>query len=361
MKRFVEKLRNRDGFAIPMAILVVAILSVSLAASFSLVISERRGVEDQKAQVSAFVLAEQGLQTFFIKRDSLGFRSTPPALREGPIRIYLNGGYADIELDRIRPPTGSQSGLYVVRSRGTQTRGAVGGTPSGVRTVAQYAAWEPAQIDVLAGWTAISGIKKNGNSGSFLGLDACKDSASIAGVAVPQVPGFNQPGTTDSMEILADSVNAAARRVEVDWAGILAGTALTPTYIVPPDAIPSFADTTFYPTILMKGTGTIGSSQLNGGRGLLIVQGNLDTGSGATFNWHGIVLVGGDLTGNGNNQVQGAIISALNAKLGQTVPINVVNGTKLYQYNSCEVAKALMAIGALVPLNNTWVDNWVEY
>ena len=161
MKRILDKFRNRDGFAIPMAILVVAILSVTLAASFSLVISERRGVADQKAQVSAFVLAEQGLQTFFIKRDSMGFRSTPPALREGPIRIYLNGGYADIELDRVRPPTGSLSGLYVVRSRGTQTRGAVGGTPSGVRTVAQYAAWEPAQIDVLAGWTAISGIKKN--------------------------------------------------------------------------------------------------------------------------------------------------------------------------------------------------------
>src|SRR6478672_7043211 len=361
MKKILARFENRDGFAIPMAVLVVALLSVSLAASFSLVISERRGVEDQKAQVSAFVLAEQGLQTFFIKRDSLGFRSAPPALREGPIRLYLNGGYADIELDRVRPPTGSLSGLYVVRSRGTQTRGAVGGTPSGVRTVAQYAAWEPASIDVLAGWTAISGIKKNGNSGSFLGTDACKDSASIAGVAVPQVPGFNQPGTTDSLAIIADSVNAAARRVEVDWAGILAGTALTPNYIVPPDAIPSFADTTFYPVILMKGTGTIGSSQLNGGRGLLIVQGNLDTGSGATFNWKGVVLVGGDITGNGNNYVQGAIISALNAKLGQTVPINTVNGTKLYQYNSCEVAKAMMALGTLIPLGNTWVDNWVEY
>ena len=361
MKRYFRKFRNRDGFAIPMAILVVAILSVSLAASFSLVISERRGVEDQKAQVSAFVLAEQGLQTFFIRRDSLGFRSTPPAVREGPIRIYFNGGYADVELDLVRKATGSQSGLYVVRSRGTQTRGAVGGTPSGVRTVAQYAAWEPAQIDVLAGWTAISGIRKNGNSGSFLGADACKDSASIAGVAVPTVPGFNQPGSADSVEFLAASVNAAAKLVEVDWAGILAGSALTPQYIVPPDAIPSFADTSFYPTILMKGTGTLGSSQLNGGRGLLIVQGNLDTGSGATFNWKGIVLVGGDLTGNGNNNVQGAIISALNAKLGQTVPINVVNGTKKYQYNSCEVAKALMAIGALVPMNNTWVDNWVEY
>ena len=216
-------------------------------------------------------------------------------------------------------------------------------------------------MEVLAGWTAISGIKKNGNSGQFLGIDACKDSAAIAGVAVPQVPGFNQPGTTDSLEILADSVNAAARRVEIDWAGILAGSALTPTYIVPPDAIPSFADTTFYPTILMTSSGTVGSSQLNGGRGTLIVAGNLDTGSGATFNWKGVVLVGGDITGNGNNYIQGAIVSALNAKLGQTVPINTVNGTKQYQYNSCEVAKALMAIGALIPLPNTWVDNWVEY
>lgn len=362
MKKIIRQFANRDGFAIPVAILVIAILSVSIAAGFSLVIAERRGVEDQKAQVSAFVLAEQGLQTFFIKRDSLGFKSTPPGAREGPIRIMLKGGYADVELDRIRPPVGSLAGLYVVRSRGTQTRGAVGQTPAGVRTVAQYAAWEPAQLDVLAGWTAITGIKKNGNSGSFLGVDACKDSASIAGVAVPQVPGFNQPKTTDSLEILAATINASAKLVEVDWAGILGGSALTPTYTIPPDAYPSFADTTFYPVIFLKGTaGTTGTSQLNGGRGLLIVEGDLDTGSGATFNWKGVVLVGGDLTGNGNNNVQGAIISALNAKLGKTVAINTVNGTKLYQYNSCEVAKALMAIGALVPLPNTWVDNWIEY
>lgn len=351
----------RKGFALPLAILVIGILSISIAAGFTLVNSERRGVDDQKAQVSAFVLAEQGLETFFVKRDSLGFNSRPPLVTEGPVRIYLKGGYADVQLDRIRPPTGSLAGLYVVRSKGTQTQGAIGGAPAGVRTVAQYAAWEPASMEVLAGWTAISGIRKNGNSGSFLGVDACVVSDSIAGVAVPQVPGFNQPGTTDSLEYLADSARAGAARVEIDWAGILAGTALTPDYIVPPDAIPSFADTTFYPTILMTGTGTLGSSQLNGGRGTLIIQGNLDTGSGATFNWNGVVLVGGALTGNGNNYIKGAIVSALNVKLGQTVPINTVNGTKLYQYSSCEVAKALMGLGALVPLPNTWVDNWVEY
>ena len=351
----------REGFALPTAILVIGILSISIAAGFTLVNSERRGVDDQQAQVSAFILAEQGLETFFVKRDSLGFMSKPPASVEGPVRIYMKGGYADVQMDLVRPPVGSLAGLYVVRSRGTQTKGAINGTPAGVRTVAQYAAWEPADIEVMAGWTAITGIRKNGASGSFLGVDACGDSAALAGVAVPVIPGFNRPATADSTEYLGQTVNDAAREVEIDWAGILAGTALTPDYIIPPDAVPSFADTTFYPTIYMSSTGNVGTSSLNGGRGLLIVKGDLDTGSGATFNWRGIVLVGGDLTGNGNNNIQGAIISALNAKLGQTVPINVVNGTKTYQYNSCEVAKALMALGALVPLGNTWVDNWVEY
>lgn len=353
------RFRNRDGFAIPTAILVIGVLSISIAAGFSLVIAERRGVEDQKAQISAFVLAEQGLEMFFVRRDSLGFHSIPPANKEGPIRVYMKGGYADITLDRVRAPIGSLAGLYVVRSKGTQTQGAIGSTPAGVRTVAQYAAWEPAQFPVLAGWTAIAGIKKNGNSGSFLGVDACGDSAAVAGVAVPQVPGFNQPNTADSVDTLGMTPQEAAADVNIMWKGITNLTALTPTYHIPPDPIPSFADTTFYPTIYLSGDA--GSSGFNNGRGVLIVTGNLDTGSGATFNWKGVVLVGGDLTGNGNNNIEGAIISALNVKLGQTVPINVVNGTKTYQYNSCEVAKAMQRLGALIPLPNTWVDNWVEY
>jgi len=355
----MPRFRNRDGFAIPTAILVIGILSISIAAGFSLVISERRGVDDQKAQVTAFVLAQRGLETFFVKRDSLGYTTVPPGAREGPIRIYFTGGYADVELDRIRTPTGSLSGLYVVRSKGTQTQGAVGTTPAGVRTVAQYATWDIADINVEAGWTAISGIQKNGNSGSFLGVDQCGDSAAVAGVAVPVVPGFNRPSTADSVEYLAQTVNLAAAKVEVDWAGILAGTAITPNIVMPGGTLPNWSDTTYYPTIYYNGDlGTM--SAYSGGRGLLIVKGDLG-GNGSTFNWKGLVLVGGDLVGNGNNTVNGAIISALNAKLGITVPINTANGTKTYQYNSCEVAKALRGMGALVPLQNTWVDNWVEY
>lgn len=359
----MHRLRNRSGFAIPAAILVIGILSISLAAGFSLVIAERRGVDDQKAQVSAFVLAEQGLQMFFVRRDSLGYRSTPPATREGPVRIMMKGGYADVELDMIKPAQGSLAGLYVVRSKGVQTQGAIGGTPAGVRTVAQYAAWEPASIDVLSGWTAIQGIQKNGSSGSFLGVDACGDSAAVAGVAVPTVPGFNRPMTADSTEYFASNPLQASKDVLIKWAGILDKTALTPQYTIPPDALPSFSDTTFYPTILMVGdvpSSTWNSMPAAGGRGMLIVTGNISS-LGNNFNWKGIVLVGGDITGNGSSNIQGAVISGLNWKLGIAVPIDTANGTKNYLYNSCEVAKALRGLGALVPLPNTWVDNWVEY
>ncbi len=361
----MPEIQQRSGFAIPAAILVIAVLSVSLAAGFTIVNTERRGVEDQKAQVTAFVLAEQGLQTFFVKRDSLGFRSAPPAVKEGPVRINMRGGYADVQLDLIRPPIGSLAGVYVVRSRGVQTAGAIGGTPNGVRTVAQYALWEPATLSVNAGWTAITGVKKNGSSGSFLGVDACKDSAALAGVAVPEFPGFNRPATADSTENIGETAKEAARNTRISWKRIDNGTALTPMYTVPPDAFPgaALADTTFYPTI--KIIGDAGDNFWStmppaGGRGILIVTGNISS-LGNNFNWKGIVLVGGVITGNGSSDIQGAIISSLNAKLNKFVPINDANGTKTYQYNSCEVAKALRGLGALVPLNNTWVDNWVEY
>ncbi len=342
---------------------MIGVLSITLAAGFSLVIAERRGVDDQHAQVSAFVLAEQGLQMFFVRRDSLGYRSSPPAAREGPIRLYMKGGYADVVLDLVRPSQGTLAGLYVVRSRGVQTQGAVGGTPAGVRTVAQYAAWEPATMNVLAGWTAIQGIRKNGNSGSFLGVDACGDSAAIAGVAVPRVPGFNRPRTADSTEYIGDNPAEAAANVPIRWRGIVDNSAITPQYTIPPDPLPSFADTTFYPIIKIIGdapSSLWSSMPAAGGRGLLIVTGTLNT-LGNNFNWKGIILTGGAITGNGNSDVDGAIISGLNFKLGQYVPVDTANGIKTYQYNSCEVAKALRGLGSLVPLQNTWVDNWVEY
>src|SRR5881397_1598253 len=114
---------ERRGFAIPIAILVIAVLTIMIAGGFSLVSAERRSVADQKSQISAFRIAEQGLELYLVRRDSLlsgtaGYTRVPTA--KDSVRITISGGYADVSLTRLRAPRGSQSGLYVIRSKGTE-------------------------------------------------------------------------------------------------------------------------------------------------------------------------------------------------------------------------------------------------
>ena len=354
---------ERRGFAIPTALLVIMVLTIMVAGGFSLVSAERRSVADQKSQISAFRIAEQGLEVFLVRRDSLmagkpNYTRVPGAADTAVVN--MTGGYAQVTLTRIRPPKGSQSGLYVARSRGVETVGAYAGTPQGVRTVAQYVLWEPAPMQVLAGWTALSGLQKNGAAGTIGGIDVCKDSAAVAGVVVPMNPGYT--GKTVAVgDPPIDSV--APDSVEIDWAAIVNNNAIQPTITLPGGTWPTaamtaaFADSnsTYYPIIRVNGDFSLPSS----GKGMLIVTGHL-TISGSV-GWKGVLLVGGDLTSNGNNGVQGATVSGLNVKLGTYVPSSTANGTKEYNYNSCEVAKSTTTMGALVTLRNTWVDNWVEY
>jgi hypothetical protein len=359
---------ERRGFAIPFAVLVIAVLTIMLAGGFSLVSAERRSVADQKSQVSAFRIAEQGLELYLVRRDSL-LKGSPTYTRvpgaSESVRITMTGGYADVSLTRLRPPSGSQSGLYVIRAKGTETAGAYSGTPQGVRTVAQYVLWEPAPMQVLAGWTALSGLQQNGGAGTLGGTDMCGDSAAIAGVVVPMNPGY-QGKVIAVGNPPVDSV--APDSVEIDWNGIVNGNMITPTITIPPGAFPPWsafvADSTYYPIIRINYTDY---SIPNSGQGMIIATGNISINGSLT--WHGVLLVGGNITSNGNNGggggdsvMAGATVSGLNVKLGIPVPTpSTTNGTKSYQYDSCEVAKATTTMGALVTLRNTWVDNWVEY
>src|SRR6059058_696574 len=231
---------ERRGFAIPMAVLVIAVLTIMVAGGFSLVSAERRSVADQKSQISAFRIAEQGLELYLVRRDSL-LSGTPNYTRvpgaKDSVRINMTGGYADVSLTRLRPPKGSQSGLYVVRSKGVETVGAYAGTPQGVRTVAQYVLWEPAPMQVLAGWTALSGLQKNGGAGTLGGADACGDSAAVAGVVVPVNPGYTGSTAAASGSPAIDSVGADS--VHIDWNGIINGNVITPTITIPGGAWPT--------------------------------------------------------------------------------------------------------------------------
>ena len=355
---------KRRGFALPTAILVIAMLTSMVASGFSLVSAERRSVADQKSQINAFQIAEQGLELYLIQRSTLipGAPTIPVASEN--VTISLPGGYANVSLTRIRPPLGTRSGLYVARSQGVETAGAYAGTPQGVRTVAQYILWQPAPMQVLGGWTALSGLTKNGAAGTLSGNDAgdcdgngLPDSTAVAGIIVTPTAGFSGSTAAASGNPPIDSVSKDS--VHVDWDGIVNGNALPASITIPGGSWPSaaqWADTTFYPVIRVNQA----SFSLPGsGRGTLIVTGSV-TISGNN-GWKGVILAGGNLTSNGNNGVSGATISGLNVKLGLAVPSSTANGTKTYQYNSCEVAKATTTSGALVTMSNTWVDNWVEY
>ncbi|MBA3655823.1 MAG: hypothetical protein H0W69_00550 [Gemmatimonadaceae bacterium] len=350
--------KRRDGFAIPAAILVIALLTASIAAGFAMVSVERRAVEDQSSQLSAFALAQQGLETFLIKRDSLGVTATPPGARDS-VRITYSNGYAEVIAIRMASTTNNIGGLYAVRSKGVVTKGSIAGTPQAVRTVAQLAKWRPAALQVTAGWASLSGLNKAGNSGNMTGVDACGDSATVAGVAVNAADGFSGHSGPISGNPPIDSIQPSD--ILLDWNNISSGAAFTPTVTIPPGSWPSFSDPNFYPVIYVK-NGTAGNFSLpTGGRGTLIIQGGFTING--NIGWDGVMLIGGKMTSNGGSTINGAVLSGLNMLL--SIPVDPAeadaNGTKDYFYNSCSVAKAMAALGSFAPVSNTWVDSWVKY
>ena len=97
----------------------------------------------------------------------------------------------------------------------------------------------------------------------------------------------------------------------IDWAGIMAGQHPCRTSTIPGESFPSASDfdndPNYWPVIRVH---TNGFSLPNRGRGIIIADSNF-TISGSNM-WDGIVLVGGQLTSNGNNTTAGATLSGLN-------------------------------------------------
>lgn len=362
--------RARRGVALPMAVLAVALLTSLIAGALLVLGSERRTIDTQDATVKAAALAQSALKWFEAERTSTyGFTSVPPAASESTRVTYAGVGYADVVLTQVRPEVGGSKALYLVRSHGVLTGGRLSGLPAAERTVAQYAEFVRQSLKVKGGWTALTGLTKNGSTGTLSGVDNCGDSATTAGVAVPTVPGYVQNGGGTSVPSGSPGIldlgtqSQTNASVQIDWDGIINHGAITPDITIPPGSLPPTpyaAD--YWPVILIDNTSVfdLGAGTAYQGQGLLIVRGDLNI-DGAS-QWKGIVLVGGALTANGNNTVLGTVVSGLNAQLGMSVPpSDVGNGTKTYQYDSCNVASALAGLNRLVPFNNAWADNWASY
>lgn len=347
------------GSAMVMALLAIALLGVGLFAALMVLSSERREITNQRSQVDAFTIAESGLEQFLVNRAALGFTASPAAAWEST-RVAVTGGYADVVLQRIRPATGSLAAMYVLRSHGVATDASLTGTPLAERTVAQYATWQPSSMRTLSAFTSLTGIVKAGATGTLSGVDECATSASVGGVAVATPPGYTQstgtsvPAGTPNIRNLGAT---AADSVNIDWSGIVNGTAITPDITIPPGAWPSFADASYWPVIEVVGDYTVTGLT---GRGVLIVTGSLTINGSRT--WSGVILVGNAFSSSGNGTtISGALLSGLNVKLGQSPVASDISGTKTIRYNSCNVASALAAFGGLSAYANAWIDNWAGY
>jgi hypothetical protein len=352
---------NRPGFALPLALLVIGFLTIGITTALVNTDTEARTTSDREAQADAFGLAQAGLERFAVSRFVLGFRDLPPAVVEST-RLTLPGGYADVISRLVRPKTTTEPALYVIKSRGVNVPGgSLAWMLPAVHTVGQYAFFREGKMQVIAGWTSLSGLQKNGGSGEISGYDNCGVEPPVAGAAVPDgmydQTGGNLVPTGNPDTLYMGTQDEMADKIKVDWDGIVNQNAIVPDVVIPADPWPSFTDPDYWPVIRIE---DLNYSLPSTGRGTIIALGDLTIAG--SDHWDGILLVGRNLTADGNNTVEGATVTGLNVKLGESVPVNDVgNGTKTYVYDSCNVLKAANRFGAMWLIPNTWMGNWASW
>jgi hypothetical protein len=351
------------GATLPLTLTVLALMSLTVAVAFNRVSAERRINGDQQAQVDALAVAQSGLEVY---RTTV---AAMPGLTDDVTLGALPGGSAQISLRQVRDSVGLESAIYVVSSRGTASSAVRYGANAAPaqRTVAQYMIWDPVNIDVNAAFTSLSGLDKNGTSGALDGNDGCAGSTlpPIPGVAVPDglytgqtSPINGSPDNAPDYLGTAGTGGTARDEVHVDWDGIVNNNAIPADVVL--GAWPSPAAMNQWPVIRANGDLSLDATLHNNSKGVLIVTGNLMLSG--SFRHEGLVLVGGTLISNGNNEILGAIVTGLNVKLGIAVPQTAIgNGNKTFQYNSCNILRALRPIGSLEAVRNAWTDGYPSY
>jgi hypothetical protein len=336
--------RHEAGFALTVVLFGLVALGLASAAGYFVVRTESRLAANERDATRALFIAQSGLERYVGE-----LQGTLPAATT----YSIAGGTALVTVRKVIDLEFPNE-LYLITSVGTVLDPRFPDLPA-QRTVQQYAIYRRAALNAAAAIAAPHGLHKNGGSGVISGHDAstsstCPDGGqpSVAGVLVPEA-GYSQSGgssvPTGDPDIREEQDSlAVAKVVDVPWAELIGG-GVPMDYVIPSQSWPSFASlpADAYPTILVDGDIALGPS--NTGRGVLLVTGSV-TISGA-FQWDGIILVGKRLKSDGNNTVYGTVATGLNVLLGETVagvdsvyPTDLGNGTKTFQYHSCNVVKA---------------------
>ncbi len=351
------------GFALAAVLLALLALTAIATAGYLRSNTDYRINQNHRASVKAFYVADAARSQYMargrVRSDTVTYNYT-----DGDARVWVDTLLA----------VDDSSTLFRLSTIGSHN------SPEGglaARQVHSILIHKVASFSVNAAITSPPGLQKNGVAGDVDGGDAATPGScsvagteDVAGIALPQgtftmagggkgggggpwPPGVSGNPAIDStqtaMQLLLDT--------GIDWPGILSGSFAQPDYLVSQDGYPNFAADVAsdeWPLIVAD-YGYYAAGPGHSGRGTLAVQGDLDING--NFDWDGLILVGGSLTSNGVEQVEGAVITGLNLLLGGSPgQTDLGNGTWLYAYHSCNVLNALGAIGWPVEEPGTWFE-----
>jgi hypothetical protein len=376
--------RSEGGFALPVTLFVVALVTIMLATAFVRVRNDYRISDSSGDMVDAAAVAQAGLAKYMAQVE---FDDCDNAIRPvdgDSVRFNLTGGYADVVAHVTHRPADTLAAwTYVIRSAGHLIRPARGAEPQAQRTVAQFAQWRYGSIQTLAAYTSASGMDRDPNGpcpeppdgdgcGEFRGRDhnykyECR---------VPDIPAIRVPSGSSKLESLdyfavegsivrSGTDRSVAEDTDIDWLKTITGG------IVPDENGIRPWDSS-YPVQFVKGDATINCAPETWGYGLLIVTGNLTiTGNkGATamgrgcLQWNGVVIVGKEINFWSDDQrFDGLVISGMIEQLPDSSIGRTEYGGNFIDidFDSYEVRKSLAPLAGWAPVGNAWVDNWTTY
>lgn len=350
------KIMDQRGFALPTTILLVTVLTVMLAAAFARTSSEHQISDGAKFQNKALSIAENGLQRYM--------ESTTSRPSDGDsIRINTTGGYAWVFAHVLQSPADTFANeTFVISSTGYVIETNQGSTPMAQRTVGQMAVWQTGFVLTPAAYTAANGVENDEKSTSIFSGNSYPTYGDTLGLRIPDAPDPGKMTVTGSPSgmVTGGSPRSLALATGVDWQRILDGDFSCEETSI----FAASYDFTFKSYCI---TGDLNLKKYYGS-GLLIVTGDLTfKGKWGYAYWYGPILVGGKITFSApRTRIYGMVISGLDEQitdLSDVPETEVGKGGKRVEifYYRPHIDTSLDFLTGLVPIENTWVDNWATY
>jgi len=336
---------GREGFALALVVLLLFAVALTGATGYRVVATEAFQSQQATETDRSLAVAQGGMEWFIGTQ-----RGTVP----NTATHSVNGGTAVVSTRKVATLSEEQD-MYLVQSEGVYTDPRFPAIPA-TRIVSEYAVYQKIPVNVMAPVMTTAGRTRVQQNGRVNGSDAAASGsctsavgATIAGVVsrtqVREDRNNNIVGNPDGLTLgnfanVVDSVDTAwdvysDPDFPVDYDGSW------PNYA----SLPSDS----FPVVRVNGNFTPGMGQ--GGRGVLIITGELRLKKNAFWTWHGIVIADDidTIDQKSHSTIRGTLVGGQGSQMGNWD----INGST-FQYHSCYVESAGLSLAHLSPMDNSW-------